>query len=54
MEKKHVRRLREKFNESIDGKKVTNLDIPDDYIYMDEQLIEILKSRVSQYIDVPD
>ncbi|KNY25878.1 low molecular weight protein tyrosine phosphatase family protein [Pseudobacteroides cellulosolvens] len=54
MEKKHFRRLREKFNESIDGKKVINLDIPDDYMYMDEELIEVLKSRVSEYIDIPD
>lgn len=52
MEKKHVRRLREKFNGSIDGKKVINLDISDDYMYMDEELIEILKSRVSEYIDI--
>lgn len=54
MEKKHVRRLREKFNEDLGGKKVVCLDIADDYIFMDEELIEILKSRVSEYIDVPD
>lgn len=38
MEKKHARRLRDKY----------------DYQYMDEDLIEILKSRVSEYIDVPE
>jgi predicted protein tyrosine phosphatase len=29
------------------------LDITDDYTYIDEDLIEILKSRVSEYIEVP-
>lgn len=38
----------------IDGKKVINLDISDDYMYMDEELIGILKSRVSEYIDISD
>lgn len=54
MEKKHVRRLREKFNEELTGKKIICLDIPDDYGYMDEELIDILKSRVSEYIDISD
>lgn len=54
MEKKHMRRLREKFNEELAGKKVICLDIPDDYRYMDEELIDILKSRVSEYIDISD
>ena len=54
MEKKHIRRLKEKFYEEIASKKVICLNIDDDYKYMDEELIEILKSRVSEYIDVPD
>ncbi|WP_253957599.1 low molecular weight protein tyrosine phosphatase family protein [Paenibacillus oleatilyticus] len=54
MEKKHVRRLRDKFNDELLNKKIICLDIPDDYQYMDEDLIEILQSRVSEYIDVPE
>ncbi|KEQ21669.1 low molecular weight protein tyrosine phosphatase family protein [Paenibacillus tyrfis] len=54
MEKKHVRRLRDKFNNELLNKKFICLDIHDDYQYMDEDLIEILKSRVSEYIDVPE
>jgi Predicted protein tyrosine phosphatase len=54
MEKKHYRRIREKFGNSLDNKRVICLDISDDYKFMDEELIEILKSRVSEYIEVPD
>lgn len=54
MEKKHVRRLIDKFGVNLSNKKFICLGIPDDYEYMDEDLIEILKSRVSEYIDVPE
>ncbi|MEK3685193.1 low molecular weight protein tyrosine phosphatase family protein [Paenibacillus sp. FSL R10-2736] len=54
MEKKHTRRLRDKFADSLRNKQVICLDIPDDYRFMDEELIEILKSRVSEYIEVPE
>lgn len=52
MEKKHNRRIQEKFSWVLAGKKIICLDIPDDYQYMDEDLIEMLKSRVSEYIDL--
>lgn len=54
MEKKHIRRLREKFTNTLENKTLINLDIPDDYRFMDEDLIEILKSRVSEYLEVPE
>jgi predicted protein tyrosine phosphatase len=54
MEKKHNRRITEKFRSLMVNKRVICLDIPDDYTYMDEDLIEILKSRVSEYIEVPE
>ncbi|WP_208607692.1 low molecular weight protein tyrosine phosphatase family protein [Paenibacillus pectinilyticus] len=52
MEKKHVRRLQAKFPIEIGSKRIICLDIPDDYRYMDEALIEILESRVSEHIDI--
>jgi predicted protein tyrosine phosphatase len=52
MEKKHVRRLKENFPFALDNKKIINLDIPDDYQYMDDDLIEILKVRVSEHLDI--
>ena len=53
MEKKHLRRLREKFGPMLNGaKKVICLDIPDEYTFMDEELIESLRSRVSDHIEI--
>ncbi|MCM3783525.1 protein tyrosine phosphatase [Neobacillus mesonae] len=54
MEKKHERRLKEKFVQELYDKPVIRLDIPDEYRYMDEELIELLKIRVSEYIEVPE
>ncbi|WP_152392366.1 low molecular weight protein tyrosine phosphatase family protein [Paenibacillus guangzhouensis] len=54
MEKKHSRRLRDKFAYAIENKRLICLDIPDDYRFMDEELIEILKSSVSEYIEMPE
>jgi predicted protein tyrosine phosphatase len=54
MEKKHMRRLKNKFGPMLNGKKILNLDILDDYGYMDEELIEILKARVADFIEVPE
>lgn len=54
MEKKHIRRLKEKFASELIHKQLVCLGIPDDYGFMDEELIEVLKSRVSDYIEVPE
>ncbi|WP_088040869.1 low molecular weight protein tyrosine phosphatase family protein [Bacillus sp. EAC] len=51
MEKKHLRRIKEKFGLILPDKKIVNLDIPDDYHFMDEELIDILHVRVSEIID---
>lgn len=51
MEKKHVRRLNEKFSDALASKKVICLHIPDDYEYMDEDLIGLLQSGVSEYME---
>ena len=49
-EKKHLRRLREKYSEEIGGKSVVTLNIPDDFEYMDEELQYILRSYVEEYL----
>lgn len=54
MEKKHERRLHEKFRQELIGKQLIRLDIPDEYEFMNEELIEILESRVSEYIQLPE
>ena len=50
MEKKHVRRIREKYPDIAADKKLVCLNIDDDYEYMDEELQELLQSAVSEYI----
>lgn len=54
MEKKQARRLKEKFGAMLKGKQVICLDIPDEFTFMDEELIETLKTRVSEYIALAD
>ena len=46
MEKAHKKKLSSKFGRVIKDQKVISLDIPDDYEYMDDKLIKILKSKV--------
>ena len=50
MEKKHVRRIQEKYSDVIANKKVVCLCINDDYEFMDRELQELLKSYVEEYI----
>lgn len=50
MEKKHVRRVKEKYHEVLFDKKLVCLNIPDEYEYMDAALIEILKASVDGYL----
>lgn len=53
MEKKHVRRLQERFGDIFSQKKIVCLNIPDDYQFMDDELIKILIASVSQHIELP-
>ena len=50
MEKKHVRRIKEKYSEVVADKKVVCLNIPDDYNYMDDDLCELLESVVTEFL----
>jgi len=49
-EKKHLRRLREKYSEEMSGKTVVTLNISDEYEYMDEELQEIIRGYVESYL----
>ena len=50
METAHKTRLNRKFKRELAGKRVAVLDIPDDYGYMDEELVELLKARCAIYL----
>jgi predicted protein tyrosine phosphatase len=53
MEKRHKQLLEQRFGRDLSGIKVISLDIPDDYQFMDEDLISTLKARLRQHIPVP-
>lgn len=50
MERKHVRRLRERFPEALGGKPLICLQIPDDYEFMQPELIALLESTVPAHL----
>ncbi len=54
MERKHRDRLQEKFREAMKEKEVIVLDIPDEYVYMHPELIEMLQTSVPPYLMIPD
>jgi protein-tyrosine phosphatase len=50
MEKKHFQLIKEKFGNGDFCNKIVVLDIPDDYHYMDEELIDELQTKVATYL----
>lgn len=50
MEKAHRNKLSKKFQKYLKGKRVICLDIPDEYDFMDPDLVRLLKARVPRYL----
>lgn len=50
MEKRHKQIISERFSEEIQEKEIVTLNIPDDYQYMDEALIEEITTKMSGYL----
>ena len=50
MEKSHKNRLSKKYKENLRGKRVINLNIPDEYECMDPILIQLLKISVPKHL----
>ena len=50
MEKKHKQRLLAKFTRLLEYKKIVVLDIPDEYQFMDDELIDILNESVAHHL----
>ena len=50
MEKKHKLRICENFPAETKDKRIIILNIPDEFKYMDPDLIEEIKSKVEEYI----
>jgi predicted protein tyrosine phosphatase len=50
MEKRHKQRLQDKFEQLLNDKKIIILNIEDNYQYMNEELIETLRTSVTLYL----
>ncbi len=50
MEKKHKERIKQRFASVVDEKELVVLDIPDEYQFMDEELVDLIKLSVSPYL----
>ena len=50
MERSHRSKLSRRFKSQLVGKRVVVLNIPDEFDYMDEKLVELLKARVTHHL----
>ncbi|MCS0583895.1 low molecular weight protein tyrosine phosphatase family protein [Massilia pinisoli] len=50
MEKVHRNRLGQRFRHHLNGKRVICLDIPDEYEYMQPELVRLLEAKVGPYL----
>jgi len=50
MENNHKKKLSNKFGSALNNQTVISLDIPDDYEYMDAELVKILKEKVPSLV----
>lgn len=50
MEKTHLEKIKNKYSGKLKGKKIICLNIPDEYDFMQPQLIDILKEKVPKHL----
>lgn len=50
MEKAHQNKLRKKFKDVISGRRVICVGIPDDYEYLDPELVQLLERKVGPFL----
>lgn len=50
MEEKHKSRLKAEFTRLLNYKEIKVLDIPDEYQYMDAELVEMMRQSVGSYL----
>lgn len=50
MEKAHRNKLTVKFKRYLNGKRVICLDIPDEYAYMQPELIKLLETKAGRFL----
>jgi predicted protein tyrosine phosphatase len=50
MEAAHQKKLKEKFGASLKDQRVVCLSIPDNYEYMDDELVHLLNQKVPRLV----
>ncbi len=50
MEKSHRNKVARKFRDLLKDKRICVLDIPDDYDYMQAELVQLLEARVRRFV----
>lgn len=53
MEKVHRAKLQSRFRKALNGQRIVCLDIPDDYAFMDEELVNLLEVRMARFLPLP-
>ena len=54
MERSHLNRIRRKYPEALQGKRVITLYIPDEYDFMQPELLDELRCKLGPYINFSD
>jgi predicted protein tyrosine phosphatase len=52
MEKSHKNKISKKFSELLKSKRLVCLDIPDNYEYMQPELIKLLEAKVPRFVRI--
>jgi len=50
MERKHLQRLQAEYARLLEHKRIHVLDIPDEFHYMDPELVSMLEDTVNSYL----
>jgi predicted protein tyrosine phosphatase len=50
MEKQHRNKVQQRFKSALKSKRIVVLDIPDEYEFMDDRLIKILKTKMQGHL----
>ncbi len=53
MERPHRTKLQAKHRRALNGQRVIVLGIPDDYDFMDPQLIRLLRAKMARWLPIP-
>ena len=53
MERAHRAKIQKRFRKTLNGKQLVCLDIPDNYAFMDPELIRLLNARMARFLPSP-